>query len=113
MLKERINILQQANVISDIVATYVKRVIDELEPTFAKNQSGMEMFTTHLAMATQRITQQENGEELDDVIWNDVMLSPYFEQANVVYESITKYAPCTFPQGEKKFLIMHLCNLHQ
>ena len=55
MLKERMDILQQASVISQEVSDYVKQVIDLLEPSFSEKESGMEMFTTHLAMATQRI----------------------------------------------------------
>lgn len=113
MLKERIDILQEATVISPDVADYVKQVIDVLEPKFSKNESGMEMFTTHLAMATQRILAQEEVEQLDDMIWQDVLKSEYFTEAEQIYKTICKFSPCTYPEGEKRFVMMHLCNLHQ
>jgi len=52
MLKERIDILQQGQVISAEVAEYSKKVIDLLEDG-NYDEAKMEMFTTHLAMATE------------------------------------------------------------
>lgn len=113
MLKERMDILQQAAVITQEVSDFVKRIIDLLEPEFPEKESGMEMFTTHLAMATQRILSNDEVENLDDMIWNEVRISPYFSEAEKTYQIIVKDAPCDYPEGERKFLIMHLCNLHQ
>ena len=39
MLKERMDILQQASVISQEVSDYVKQVIDLLEPSFSEKES--------------------------------------------------------------------------
>ena len=113
MLKERMDILQQASVISQEVSDYVKQVIDLLEPSFSEKESVMEMFTTHLAMATQRILNQDEVEQLDDCIWNDVLKSPCYDFAEQTFKMIENLAPCKFPEGEKRFLMMHLCNLHQ
>lgn len=113
MLKERMDILQQASVISQEVSDYVKQVIDLLEPSFSEKESRMEMFTTHLAMATQRIINQDEVEQLDEAIWNDVLKSPCYDLAEQTFITIEEMAPCKFPEGEKRFLMMHLCNLHQ
>lgn len=113
MLKERMNILQQAAVISQEISDFVKEIIDLLEPRFPEKESGMEMFTTHLAMATQRILSNDEVENLDDMIWNEICVSPYFSKAEKTYQEIVKNAPCEYPEGERKFLIMHLCNLYQ
>ena len=53
MLKERINILKSAEVISEQTANYVCTVIDELEEMFAEKVSEMEMFTTQLILQWQ------------------------------------------------------------
>lgn len=113
MLKERIEILKSAGVISEVTANYVWAVIDELNEQFADKVSEMEMLTTHLAMATQRTLDKAEVESLDDMIWEDVLTSEGFGQACKMFERITAYAPCVFPEGEKRFLIMHLCNLNQ
>lgn len=113
MLKERIEILKSAGVISETAANYVWAVIDELGEKYADKVSEMEMFTTHLAMATQRTLDQAEVETLDDMIWEDVRTSEVFDQACKMLEQITAYAPCVFPEGEKRFLTMHLCNLNQ
>lgn len=115
MLKERIHILRTAGVISDQTADYVCAVIDELEAggNFSEKISEMEMFTTHLAMATQRTLDKAEVECLDDFIWEDVQNSEAFALACDMYEQITATAPCSFPDGERRFLVMHLCNLNQ
>lgn len=113
MLKERINILKSAEVISEQTANYVCTVIDELEEMFAEKVSEMEMFTTHLAMATQRTLDMAEVESLDDAIWEEVKASEVFDVASEMLKKITVNAPCTFPEGEKRFLLMHLCNLNQ
>lgn len=110
MLKERIEILRSANVINDDVAEKVNKVIDHME-NFQFDQSKMEMFTTHLAMATQRIVKNEEVEQLDDEIWKQIVLDGDFEQAKNLMETMEKEISFTYPESEKKFLIMHLCNL--
>lgn len=113
MLKERINILKAAEVISNETADFVNAIIDELAEKYADKNSEMEMFTTHLAMATQRTLDQSEVESLDDMIWADVQESEVFGTACEMLEEIVKNAPCEFPEGERRFLLMHLCNLNQ
>lgn len=113
MLKQRIDILEEAGVINAEVSTYVKEVIDTLSADYADKQNILEMFTTHLAMATQRVVTNAELENLDDMIWNEVVNSPAYDKAVELCNGIEAKAPCTFPDGEKRFLIMHLCNLNQ
>ena len=71
MLKERISILENAGVISAEVAEFVNQVIDEDLVAFMDKESILEMFTTHLAMAAQRICTGQEVETLDESIWNE------------------------------------------
>ena len=112
MLKDRIEILRSATVINDNVAQYVNKVIDELE-RYQFDESKMEMFTTHLAMAVQRIMTNGEVEHLDESIWNEVQIFDTFNEAKQVYASIISDAPVQIPESEEKFLLMHLCNLLQ
>lgn len=113
MLKERIDILKDAGVISTEVSDYVKAVIDELSKDYADKGTILEMFTTHLAMAAQRVTTNAELESLDDAIWTEVVSSPAYQKAVELCDHLVENAPCTFPEGEKRFLVMHLCNLNQ
>ena len=112
MLKDRIEILRSATVINDNVAQYVNKVIDELE-RYQFDESKMEMFTTHLAMAVQRIMTNGEVEHLDESIWNEVKNFDTFNEAKQVYANIVSEAPVQIPESEEKFLLMHLCNLLQ
>lgn len=112
MLKERIEILRSAAIINDEVAQYVNKVIDILQD-YDFDKSKMEMFTTHLAMAVQRIMVSGAVEQLDDAIWNEVQAFDTFGEAKQVYSNITSDIPVQIPESEEKFLLMHLCNLLQ
>lgn len=112
MLKERIEILRSAAIINDDVAQYVNKVIDILRE-YEFDKSKMEMFTTHLAMAVQRIIVSGAVDQLDDSIWNEVQTFDTFDEAKQVYSNITRDVPVKIPESEEKFLLMHLCNLLQ
>lgn len=112
MLKERIEILRSAAIINDDVAQYVNKVIDILRE-YDFDKSKMEMFTTHLAMAVQRIIVSGAVDQLDDSIWNEVQTFDTFDEAKQVYSNITRDVPVKIPESEEKFLLMHLCNLLQ
>ena len=112
MLKERIEILRSAAIINDDVAQYVNKVIDILQK-YDFDESKMEMFTTHLAMAVQRIMVSGAVDQLDDSIWNEVKTFNTFDEAKQVYSNITRDVPVKISESEEKFLLMHLCNLLQ
>ncbi|MEG0177600.1 PRD domain-containing protein [Anaerorhabdus sp.] len=110
MLKERIRILENANIISAESASYVIGVIDELADSNLETGK-MEMFTTHLAMATERIIKKEAVDNLDEGIWAEVVKHASYEKASVFYDKMVLKAPIPYPEEEKRFLLMHLCNL--
>lgn len=112
MLVERINILQEANIISKDVGNYVIKVI-ELFDEYKFDESKMEMFTTHLAMATQRTMDQNEELEFDDTIWSQIEIDFKFNQAVRFFDLISSHSPVPYMESERKFLIMHLCNLCQ
>lgn len=113
MLSERIEILREADVISEKTSLYVLSVIEQLEHEFSEKEQILEMFTTHLAMCIQRVLDHEEVEELDDFLWKQVEESSSYGEANKLLQKLLIDAPCEIPEGEKKFLLMHLCNLYQ
>lgn len=112
MLKQRIAILKDAQIISIPCAEYVNGVIDLLEP-LRMDQAKLEMFTTHLAMATERMMKNEPVESLDEAIWSEVVSCAFYQKAEEFYDSMIQGCPIVYPEEEKRFLMMHLCNLFQ
>lgn len=80
MLKERIEILKNGGVISQEVADFVNHTIDVIVKDYPQvNEDAAAMFTTHLAMAAERIRRGEVVEELDEAVWQDVVECPEYE----------------------------------
>ena len=110
MLKKRISVLKDAGIISLEVSNYMGEVIDVLE-TMDFEQSKLEMFTTHLAMALKRTIEKGEELELDDSIYQEILANENFDQANSFYEQIKVGMPCAISENERKYILMHLCNL--
>ena len=70
MLKQRIEILRMGGVISEDVSEFMNKVIDMMASDYP--QIGMDpaaMFTTHLAMAVERIKKNEIVDALDSELF--------------------------------------------
>ena len=105
-------ILKEANVIKSEIAEYVNHVIDMLSE-YDLNEDLMSMFTTHLAMASQRVLDQAELENLGDDLWQQVTSSSNYDDASKICAQIIELAPVEYPESETRFLMMHLCNLFQ
>lgn len=110
MLKEKIKILEDEKLISNEVANYTNSIIDFLE-RYHFEELKLDMFITHFAMATQRSILNQDEYTIDEVIWSQVLKDKNFIKANKLLYKIIKEAPCQYLENEKKFLVLHLCNL--
>jgi transcriptional antiterminator len=112
MLKKRMEILKQANVISEEVAGFMDQVIDRMEAAFPElTQQKAEMFTTHLAMAAERMRRGEGVDQMDDAVWREVKESGDYPRASRFLEQLLALWPETFPENERRFLLLHICSL--
>jgi hypothetical protein len=112
LLMERLNILEENHVICKEAGNFSKKAvmhilaeIPDLEETKAV------MFITHLAMAGQRILNGEDEMPLDLQVLRSVMEEPVYKRAQVLKDELLQETEIQFPQSEKDFLIVHLCNL--
>ncbi|MGC6178174.1 PRD domain-containing protein [Lacrimispora sp. 38-1] len=112
LLMERINILEENHVICNEAGNLSKKAVmlilsevPDLEETKAV------MFITHLAMAGQRILGGENEIPLDPLVFKSVMGEPVYKQAQALRDELLQETDIPFPQSEKDFLTVHLCNL--
>ena len=109
---ERIEILQVNRVISEKVADYAKRIVDRilLEMPEAE-QEKLEMIITHLAMAGKRAEEGTEENPIDEAILQGVKEEEAYEQAIVLRDQFLSMTDIKFPETEKDFLSVHLCNL--
>lgn len=110
MLKRRIGILRNAGVISPEIADFVDRVIDLLAERFPQTEKErLEMFTTHLAMAAERIRKGETVSDLGEEIWDDIQGNEHFSQAEDFYGRDDDVLPGgIFRRGETFYAASHL-----
>ena len=112
MLKQRMQILRDAGVISGEIADFMNQVIDLLAERFPEaQQEKLEMFTTHLAMAAERIRKGETVDELDEGAWEEIRGSEHFAEAKSFMDEMLAVCPVEFPEGESRFMMLHICSM--
>lgn len=112
MLKDRILILQQGNIITKEVADFTIRVIDMMNRDYPEvSDEKTERFTTHLAMATQRVMDHKEEESLGEAMMEEVLEHPAYGKACDFLEKIKAVSCVEFSGIESEFLLVHLCNL--
>ena len=114
MLKTRIMILKNGGIIGEDVAEFMNKVIDMMAADYP--QIGMDpatMFTTHLAMALERIKKGEIVEALDEESFAEVLEAPQYPMAAEFRDKMLSFCPVAFPDSEAQFICMHICNMLQ
>ena len=111
-LYTRLELLESSQVISGEIADGSKKAVDlilEVKPK--AEQSKLEMFTTHLAMAGQRVVDGQEQHPLDEDILEEMKTEDVYEEAVALRDGILKNFKVEFPESEKNFLSVHLCSL--
>lgn len=112
MLKQRIQILQAGGVIGEDVAQFMNQVIDILDTDYPwVNKDRATMFTTHLAMAVERIKTGKYVEKMDEMMWQDIQTVPEFKVATCFLDKMLHLCPMTFPESESQFITLHICSM--
>jgi len=108
----RVQILEQNGVISRKVADYTCRVTDQiLEQVPDATQAKVEMFITHLAMAGKRAEEGTEENPIDGMILEAVKQEAAYPDALLMRDSLLSQTDLVFPETERDFLSVHLCNL--
>lgn len=109
---ERIQILQVNGVISEKVADYAKKIIDRiLSEVPGVEQEKLEMFITHLAMAGKRAEEGTEENPIDEAILEGMKEEEAYEKAVALRDQLLSMTDIVFPETERDFLSVHLCNL--
>lgn len=108
----RIGILKDNGVISQKVADYACWVVDQLLAAVPEmSQEKAEMFITHLAMAGKRAEEGTPENPIDQMILEAVKQEAVYPRALSMRDSLLSQTDINFPETEKDFLSVHLCNL--
>ncbi len=112
ILNQRLDILEENHVICKKVADYsrkaVERILEE-KPDTEENKAAM--FITHLAMAGQRVLDGAVEHPLDNILLDGIKKEPVYQRAAALKEELLKETDIQFPEAERDFLTVHLCNL--
>ncbi len=112
MLKQRIRILTDGGVIGADTAEFVMNVIDMIEAEHPKvDADHAAMFTTHLAMAVERIKKGEIVDGMDDICWQQIAETPEFPEAQRFRDRMLPMSPIPFPESESQFILLHICSM--
>lgn len=111
-LKERLEILYNAELIDLEVVDFCNQVIALLfKERNDYTQELLEVFVTHLAMATQRSRNGEIENGVESSIIESLRESENFDYVEKLMNQILSLTDTKFPNAEKQLLLIHLCNI--
>ncbi len=109
---ERIRILHEAGLVSKKVAEFCHDTINMvLEERPDADEEKFAMFVTHLAMGTQRVIDKKEENPLQPEVIEALKEESSYEKSCLFAERILGTIDVKFPQTERDYLIVHLCNL--
>ncbi len=109
---ERIRILQSNGVISEKVADYSRDIVDLILSELPDvDQDKLEMFITHLAMAAMRAETGIAENPIDEALLEEIKEEEAYPKAIALRDRLLVMTDIPFPETEKDFLSVHLCNL--
>lgn len=77
-----------------------------------ENSEQYDMFITHIAMMMQRLKNNISvNATIDDDIYKDIKDCVSYKKASNILERIENTVITKIPEVEKRFLLLHLCNL--
>lgn len=110
-LEERLDILENSFLIdSDIKASMLKiiNIFKNKYNIFLTEENGA-MLITHIAMAMVRIKNNQNIKEIDNLAYEEVIKSDYFDKANNIYGDLENILSASIPEDEKKYILVSIC----
>ena len=107
----RLQLLLTGNVINQYAYDCCLTIIELFKKEFdiELNERNAQQYITHLASALMRVTQQDMIDTVDPELYQEIIDSPYYEQATLICDKITSRLNITIPDAERQYLIMNHC----
>ena len=111
-IMKRIEILEDNHVISHNVGNSTIKILDGVIASLKDlDEEKIGMFITHFAMAAQRIENGNIEQSMDREVWKTVKMDETYNMAKSLLQHLLKDLDIKFPDSEKEFLLLHLCNV--
>lgn len=110
-MKERLTVLVENNIVAKEIADYTLDVYNDFIVAKGLDGAPAEVFLTHLAMASQRIKDDEIVNYMDDAILADIKNFEKFDEVVELTNAILEKSIVVFPESEVQFLWLHMCNI--
>lgn len=115
-LKFRLDILKNSEVIDEEIYNKVISLIEHLDKKWeiTLTEENGAMFITHLSMALKRIKENENVSNIDETVFEEVLVSDKLNKIKKIYEDIEKNIFVEkLPEEEKKYILVNLLLLEE
>lgn len=111
ILRERLDILKEAGVISDDIRDAVIEFAESFEKKYSltMTEENASMLITHLAMSLARI---KNGEEIngmDELTMDEIRQSKIYGELPEFYGIFEDKLQIRLPESEKGYIALHTC----
>ncbi|MDY0277111.1 MAG: PRD domain-containing protein [Acholeplasma sp.] len=110
---EKLTILRESDVINENAFGFAVKAYEEAKK-YSESEEKINMFITHLAMATMRIIRgdivEADAEELKTSVKLEVG-EKVFALVDELWNKMKKHSPIVFPDSEDAFIYLHLCNV--
>lgn len=112
MIKQKLEILVSAEVISEETQKYVLEVLAYLlDKKIIIDASEAEVFLIHLAMADARRLKSEAASSLDELIMSEITSSRKYEEAKSLWVDLEKINGNQFEKSELDYFYLHIINI--
>ncbi len=92
----------------NFVLSVVKKVVND-NPTISSDK--LDMFATHISMATQRAIKGIEEEAISEEIMQQLKEEEFYDNALTIYNYIIENSVVEYSKPEHDFLLIHTCNL--
>lgn len=111
MMKERLEILLNSDVITQDIYDYSYKIYKKYFEKEEFNKDKVNIFITHLAMSLKRINEGDIIDKLDEDVYTQVKNSEVFYEALRFSQMIVNDLDVDIPNNEEEYLILHLGNI--
>lgn len=112
MIKQKLEILVESQIIEEETQSYVLRVLDYLlGKQLIEETRKADVFLTHLAMADARRKKNESIANLDEFILAEIESDPTYLHSKELWQDLEKMTENKFEEAELDYFYLHIINM--
>lgn len=112
MIEKKLAILKAGNVISEKTYQAMQRVLIELEHLgIERNVDTTQVFLTHLAMACERMMNNEGVAHLPEAVLIEMRQNSNYQRAVAYVNNLITSCEVIFVESERNYLFLHMLTI--